>query len=311
MTKVKLQQFLYTSETNIIGMISNGLVHKTPKSVVLKQIKAETARISRLLGLNRAETNYLWGMSYRYYNQVSKKVFSKLAKIGYKKINELGYNETLKLRQNAVYEAVQKQIIYKGDLEKEKNELVRSVEHRIKHDGLFHPVTGLIATNRAEEDYSPFFLASSHAHPAKDHARYEGKFYYDADYASYMKNPGEVARIGKIISRRKMTSVQEVTAAPVWLVTRPNCKHYLIPVAIDEVAGSSEKSLLKARNMYMPDEIPLSYEKRQYRAYYDRLKVLEKLKTISPSDKLDEDIKNTRNLVKLWAAKASRASLDQ
>lgn len=304
MKNIRLKQFIYTSEANILGIISNSLVHRTPKIATLKLVKAEILRISGRLGLSRAETNKLWLDSYEMYQRVSKKTFSTLRKIGYKKQEAVGYAETLQRRQNATYNAVHKLIVYPGKLEKMKNELVRNVEHREKHDELFHPVSGLINQDRA----SPFWICSSHAKPAKDHADHEGKLYYNQDWMDDQNQDPELkARALRIIRSRKMISIQEITGAPVYLVTRPNCKHFFIPVEIDEVVGRSNKQLLKEHKGYMPDESPISYETRQYRAYYDRLKVLQELRSITPCDELEKDVRSTRRLAVIWINK-SRAN---
>ena len=300
MRNIRLKQVIYRAEANIVAIISNSLVHRTPKIATLKSVKAEILNVSGRLGLSPVETNRMWLDAYTMYQKVSKKTFSTLRKIGYKKQEEVGYKETLQKRQNATYNAVHTVVVYPGNLEKMKNELVRAVEQREKHDDLFHPASGLFATNRA----SPFFICSSHAKPAKDHADWEGKLYFNQDWLDNHQEDSELARVRRIIAARKLISVQEVTGPPVYLVTRPNCKHFFIPVEIDEVVGHSNKQLLREHKGYMKDEEPISYEKRQYRAYYDRLKVLEELKSITPSEELDKDLKNTRHLMRIWANRA-------
>ena len=298
MRSIRVRQFIYTSEANIVGIISNSLVHRTPKVQTLKMVKAEVLRISKNLKLTNLETNTLWQDAYSMYQKVSKHTFSSLRKIGYKRQEEQGYDQNLIARQNATYKAVHKLVVYPGKLEKNKNELFRIYEHNRKHDELFHPVSGLFATDRA----SPFFICSSHVNPAKDHADHEGKLYYNADWFREVDaDPDVVARARRIIRSRKLISVQEITGAPVYLVTRPNCKHFFIPVEIDDVVGKSNKQILKEHKGYMPNEEPISYEKRQYRAYYDRLKVLLELRNVTPSEELEKDIKDTRRLCRKWA----------
>lgn len=303
MTSYRLKSFIYASEANIVGIISNSLVHRTPKIVTLKLIKTEIYRISSILGLNYLETNKLWLDSYKMYQSVSKRTFSVLRKIGYKDQKEAGYAETLRRRQNATYEAVHKLVVQPGTLEKSKNELVRSVTQRQKHDELFHPVTGLINQDRA----SPFWICSAHAKPAKDHADHEGKLYFNADWFKEDHPEADKARARHIIRSRKMISIQEITGAPVYLTTRCNCKHFFIPIDdMEDIVGKSNKTLLKEHKGYMSDESPISYETRQFRAYYDRLKVLKELRSITPCEELDKDISSTSKLCRIWA-KRSRA----
>lgn len=291
---------LYTSELNLVAIISNNLVHKVPKSITLRQMQSEIRHISAKLGLSRLETNKLWLVANKMYLSVSKRVFSKLAKIGYKKIKEEGYTETLKLRQNTVYSVQKKLWIYSGELEKVKNDVYSSVEHREKHDGLRQ----MLDNTRASDRYSPFFLASAHQKCAKDHQDSEGKLFFDEYWRDYVPDADEQARILRIIKDRKLQSIQYITGAPVLLGVRKNCKHYFIPVSIDEIKHAGNKKLLKEHDAYMPDEKPLSYETQRYRVYYDRLKALQYLKKVCPSPDLDKDILDTRRLASIWGSRA-------
>ena len=60
--------------------------------------------------------------------------------------------------------------------------------------------------------------------------------------------------------------------------------------------------------MYMEDEKEISYEYGQYKTYYERLKMLTYMKSMFDAEDLDEDIKNTRELVRKWG---TRAKADQ
>lgn len=303
MTESRLKSFIYASEANIVGIVSNSLVHRTPKIVTLKLIKTEISRISVRLGLSRLETNKLWLDSYKLYQSVSKRTFSVLRKIGYKEQKEAGYAENLRKRQNATYQAVHKLVVQPGVLEKSKNELVRSVMQQKKHDELFDPTVGLINQDRA----SPFWICSSHAKPAQDHQEHEGKLYFNADWFKDDHPEADKARARQIIRSRKMISIQEITGAPVYLCVRCNCKHFFIPIEdMDDIVGKSNKTLLKEHKGYMPNESPISYETRQFRAYYDRLKILKELRTITPCEELNKDIASTTKLCKIWH-KRSRA----
>jgi hypothetical protein len=183
-------------------------------------------------------------------------------------------------------------------LEKQKNEAANDVEFRAKHD----EIQGLLDGNGI------FFLCSTHKNPAKDHADWEGKMYYAADWEDKITEGDTVtrAKVEAYIRNHRLKTVEWVVGEPVWLITRPNCKHFFIEMDTDEVLHSSVKSLIKRYKAIMPEDIPMSYEYEQYRDYYERLKVLLYLRKMCPSEKLDTDIKETRKLVLKWKDRAMK-----
>lgn len=281
--KNRIKQVVYGFEIRTTAIIGNGLVHRVPKQKCLKLIREELDRVSSYANLSLKEKHSLWLDSYARYNKVSKQSFSSLRKSG---AYELEYDDELKLRKNIVYGYLRKQF---DVLEHNKNELANEYEYRAKDD----EVRGLL------ESGSIFYLCSSHINPAKDHADWEGKIYVDEDWMDKCDD-SDKKRIAAYIRNHKIVSVQWVTGAPVWLVYRPNCKHYLIPVSVDEVLGNSAKKLLKEHDMYMENEPEQSYEYGQYKTYYERSKMLQYLKKMFDAEDLDKDLRNTNKLVKKW-----------
>lgn len=281
--KNRIKQIIYGFEIRTTAIIGNGLVHRVPKQKCLKLIRKELDRVSSYANLSLKEKHSLWLDSYARYNKVSKQSFSSLRKSG---AYELEYDDELKLRKNIVYGYLRKQF---DVLEHNKNELANEYEYRAKDD----EVRGLL------ESGSIFYLCSSHINPAKDHADWEGKIYVDEDWMDKCDD-SDKKRIAAYIRNHKIVSVQWVTGAPVWLVYRPNCKHYLIPVSVDEVLGNSAKKLLKEHDMYMENEPEQSYEYGQYKTYYERSKMLQYLKKMFDAEDLDKDLRNTNKLVKKW-----------
>jgi hypothetical protein len=76
-----------------------------------------------------------------------------------------------------------------------------------------------------------FYRCSRHRNPGKDHEAYQGKLFYDRFWES--KNPqieNWLARaIKNYIKKYDLVSVQKISGPPVYLTTRPYCKHYFIP----------------------------------------------------------------------------------
>lgn len=301
MTKRRLKQFLYTYETNILGIIQNSCVFGVPKSKTLSLIRRETSRISAFLGLSRLETNILWINSNKTYNLASKRLFSTLRKLQVKK-GSPGYDEILARRRDEAYRAVRDLYIYSGQLEKDKNQVADNVERRTKHQRIFE-YGGLIDASRAKQEegsYSPFFICDAHKNPAHEHAEHEGHIFVDEDWEKFISDPSTVKKIQRYIQNHHVLTVQYVTGEPVYLVTRKNCRHNLYNIPLDEVLGSSARSILKRHNLYLPDVKPESYEHEQYRKYYERLKVLQNLHKLSPSEQLESDIARTKQLVLKW-----------
>lgn len=293
-----LKQNLYGSELRALAIITNGLVHHTPKRTVLASLRKELVNCrARLKKMSDAEGTYLWFEYVDLYNKLSKKTFSNLRKIDIKFGRKEDYEENLKLRQNVVYDVARKEAIYNHHLEHNKNLLANSVEEHYKRDTL---------REMLREHESPFYLCSTHEKPAKDHEDWEGKLYYDEYWESYIKDDEVRAKVRRLIKSRKLRSVQWVTGEPVYLIFRPNCKHFFTSVPIDDVFGESTKSLLRRMKMIMPNELPMSKEKMAYKGYYERLKALEYLKSIAPSEELDKDIEKTRLLVRKWVVRAKQ-----
>lgn len=282
--KTRLKQLLYGFELRITAIITNGLVHRVPKRIVLAQIKTDLIRSARLIGLNSAEINQLWLDSHSRYIKLSKKVFSSLRK------TDLDYKDKLLERQNVVYRQIRTSVL--GDLEHQKNDLANDVERRFKQEKL----VGLTKEGI-------FFLCSSHINPAIDHADYEGKIYVSEDWENRC-DPNDVSSIRAYIRNRQIRTVEWVIGPPVYMIYRPNCKHYFIRVSVEEVLHNSVKKLLKKHEAYMKDDPPMSYEKTVYKEYYEKLKALLYLREMCPSDELDKDIKTVRRLTVKWGIRA-------
>ena len=282
-------------EIDVFAIISNGLIHHTPKQKILTQIQKEIQILSVQLGLSDAERNQLWVSAYNKYLEVSKKTVVALKRIERKFGKKEDYEQSLVQRRGVIYASIRAKI-QNNDLIKEANQVMYSYEHRLKHDEIYGP-GGLI--DSAAESKSPFFLCSSHPKPAKDHAEWEGKLYYDEDWESYV--PAEDAdHIRAIIRNRKLRTVQWVVGAPVYLCTRRNCKHYLRNLPIDEVLHSSARSLLKKHGMMMEDEKSVPRQVLYYREYYNRLKIEEALHKLVPNEQLSKDISKDKKLLDKW-----------
>ena len=299
-TNLYVKRKLMKLEIDVFGIIANGLLHHTPKQKILQQIKKEIQILAVHIGLSDAEIQQVWGSCYAKYLELSKKTTLSLVRIERKFGKKEDYEESLKQRRTVIYNSIRAKIM-RNDLVKEANELMYQYEYREKHDNLFGP-EGIIATARDVEpnSYSPFFLCSSHPKPAKDHAAWEGKMYYDEDWEKYVADELTRDQCRAYIRNHRLHTLQWVVGAPVYLTTRRNCKHYMMNIPLDEVLHSSAKALVKKHKMYMANEEPVSNDVRNYREYYNRLKVEQALYELVPNEILAKDITKDKKLLDKW-----------
>lgn len=103
----------------------------------------------------------------------------------------------------------------------------------------------------AKDNGLVFYLCSSHADCANDHADYQGKMYIDENWESIVNSEEERNQIEAYLLANKIETIQSVRDNAPYLVTRPNCRHYLMPVSTEEVVmkGNTTAKLLKDKNM--------------------------------------------------------------
>lgn len=271
----------------ITAAISNGLVNRAPKRVTLGVLRSELQKFENYVKLSDSEKHALWNRSLGLYDKISKKSFLLLRSA---KNADKTYDKVLEERKSIVYEAFRKEF---KRLEADKNELADAIEYRAKRDRFRETVSSGI-----------FYLCSSHIKPAQDHAEWEGKIYVKENWKDLILEDTNRARIEAYIRNHDIKTVEWVTGEPVYLIFRPNCKHFLKEVPVEEVLTSSVRSMLKKYGMYHRDLPEMSYEYREYKLYYERLKVMKYLDSMFTCSGLRMDIQKTRNLALKWFDKA-------
>lgn len=294
MNKRRLKQVLFGSEVRLMGIIANGLVHKTPKAVIFRNMKKEVARTGRYLGLNQAEINQMWMESTQLYGKISKETFSSLRRNDRKFGKVDDYEQYLASRKDTVYDSVHK---YFPQLEKSKNSLADTVEYRVKLD----EKRGILGSGTV------FFICNWFDDCAKDHVPYQGKVYVNDDWETLVPDDMH-GKIASYIQKNHILTVNEVVNEAPWLTTRRNCRHRLFPISVEEALGSSFGEILKHHDLRAKHEneynVVLTPEKVSYIGYYERLKALSYLNKLFSCKKLTLDIQNTRKLVSKWRDKA-------
>lgn len=109
-------------------------------------------------------------------------------------------------------------------------------------------LTGLIKDSRERTDPIVFYLSSHHANPAEDHEYWEGMVYVDYFWRRTVQGiypPEKIRQIEKYIDENHIYTLQWVVGFPVYLTTRPYCRHYFTPVPTSEVLGSDLSTIKK------------------------------------------------------------------
>lgn len=161
-----------------------------------------------------------------------------------------------------------------------------------------------------------FYLCSWHGDCAQDHMEWQGKLYYDRFWRRHVKDKETQERVLDFIQINGMMSLQWVTNNPVWLITRPNCRHYFEQVTIKEALGKSTDELLDERGMKRQygergtnQTIRHSTQEGWYtrenvlniiQKYKERLALHQRMYELQPSQTLEGYIEKDKRLIKKW-----------
>lgn len=161
-----------------------------------------------------------------------------------------------------------------------------------------------------------FYLCSWHGDCAEDHEGWQGKLYYDRFWRRHVKGKEAQRRVLDFIESHELMSLQWVTNKPVWLMTRPNCRHYFEQVTAEEAFAKSADALLDERGMRTEhgergtnQTIRHSTQKGWYteenikniiQKYKERLELHQRMYEIQPNEKLKGYIDKDKRLIKKW-----------
>ena len=265
MDKQRLKSLLYNYEVRIVSTITEGVLSRASKKTVLDRAYREIVRVR----LDPLEQNRMWHFATSFY----------------KHCIASAQRETDPMkRAQKVYAVLRDDT---PTLEHQKNEIADSVEYRIKNDELMSML----------QDNHNFFYCTEHKNPAEGHAAYQGKIYY-------RKNGDLSKEERKYAKSQKLLAVEDVVLGPIYLCTRKNCKHRLIPISFEEAQTGDFRVVSSTHE--------ISYEESQYNNYRDRLRMLVKMKeAFKKNDTVPEqlklDIRRTRMLVRAWKEKTKKA----
>lgn len=162
-----------------------------------------------------------------------------------------------------------------------------------------------------------FYLCSKHMDCAEDHEAWQGRLYYDRFWRRYVKDEKAREKILAFISDNELNSLQWVLNRPVWMITRPNCRHYLTRISASEVmSGASVDELLQDHDMIhavgkrddgqtlrhstKADWYTKENAKAIIRKYEERLEYHQKLYAKNPTGLLESYIEKDKRLISKW-----------
>ena len=267
MDKARLKSLLYNYEVRLASVVLDGVLNRANKTEVMRKAYKELVRVR----LDSLEQNRMWKFAATFYRHC---------------IAAAGRQTDVQKRAEQLYTVLRDDTKI---LEHQKNEIADSVEFRLKNDKMLEMF-------RSE---AKFFYCTAHAHPAQDHAAYQDRVYY-------RKNSLLTKEEKRYVKANKLMAIEDVVLGPVYLCTRRNCRHELIPISLETA------QIGDFRVEFNPHEI--SYEESQFNDYRDRLKMLVKMKEVFKSTEGVElptqmkfDIRRTYSLCRAWKQKIKKA----
>jgi hypothetical protein len=267
MDKRRLKSLIYNYEVRVAAVITDGVIRRDSRARVLNRAWKEVLKVD----LDVTEQTQMWSFVKTFYRHC---------------VAAAGRELDVQMRAEKVYS------VLRGDvqmLEHQKNELVNDVEYRKKRQELMD--------NLASE--ANFFYCTAHKNPAQGHADYQDRIYY-------RRNGNLSPEEKKFVRSQRLLAVEDVVMGPVWLCTRRNCTHRLIPIGFESAVNGDY------RVETMGSEI--SYEEEQFNNYKGRLKMYVKLKeTFGKIDgveipkQMKQDIKRTYSLCRAWKQRIKKA----
>ena len=163
----------------------------------------------------------------------------------------LNRNERYRLYRTALdlYRKMKRSDSIQTDLERDYNyvEIVRAARKVMRDKDIRDKQKGLKEAISSTDNI--FFVCSKHKHPAEDHKDYQGKIYVDRFWRTKLDEQMQ-KKVGAYIKNHNVLTVQYIIGEPVYMTTRPYCKHYFIPVNTSTVLNSSYKKVVESTGLH-------------------------------------------------------------
>ena len=95
-----------------------------------------------------------------------------------------------------------------------------------------------------------FYLCSGHRDCAVDHLNFQSRIYIDEKWESIITDEELKRQVGIYIDLNDIKTYQWVIGKPVWLITRPNCRHYFKAIDTNEVLKKPLKKIIRNHKMF-------------------------------------------------------------
>lgn len=160
-----------------------------------------------------------------------------------------------------------------------------------------------------------FYLASSHNDCALDHLNYQGKIYIDEKWKTIIKDDELRKKVANYVSQNNVKTFQWVIGKPVWLITRPNCRHYVKSLDTLDVMGHSIAELTRNHKLHTVEGKKLTktiwhpLDKKWYKEanikdiikkYEERLEYHKSLWDVKKSQPVKRAMEKDRLLIQKW-----------
>lgn len=188
------------------------------------------------------------------YRTVYKSVYNndslnKFKTILFNEINSSYPNATNKEKYQMYRAALQ--LRNQGDTRKNLEQIIKSENLIQRNQSTRAKISELkeqVKNSREQDEPIIFYLCSHHANPAKDHEFWEGKIYVDRFWRRAVQGvypESKIKQIEDYIKSEHIYTIQWVTGFPVYMITRPYCKHFFVPVPTREVLSSDVSQIKK------------------------------------------------------------------
>ena len=96
-----------------------------------------------------------------------------------------------------------------------------------------------------------FYLCSAHGDCAIDHQPYQGKYYIAENWESIITDIELKKMIKEYVVKNDIKTFEEIIDKPVWLITRPHCRHYFKLIDTPTVlSGRAIEIILRNHKMW-------------------------------------------------------------
>ena len=130
------------------------------------------------------------------------------------------------------------------------NKIINEDSREFESDNKIEMLNKTITINRNYKQPNIFYASSGHNDCAIDHKEFQNRIYVDEKWRELIKDEDLKKDIGIYIDLHDIKTFQWVIGRPVWLITRPNCRHYFKTIKTEEVLSQSLQSIIRRHKLH-------------------------------------------------------------